>query len=203
MRAGLRNVNTQAYGATMEHKPPRLSRDDWILAGFRALVAGGRDALRVEPVARMLGATKGSFYWHFKGPADWQAAMLGYWEEFAFTRIVQALDGLPAGEARLRGVIGLATAARDPSYGGLQGEPALRDWARYDAQVAACVARIDAARVDWLALEFTAAGADAGLARVFYAGLLGLEAMQVDAPGTAADLNRVLDRILGKSGGGN
>jgi AcrR family transcriptional regulator len=184
----------------MNLTPPkaRLTRDDWILAGFRALAAGGRDALRVEPVARALGATKGSFYWHFTGPAEWQAAMRGYWEEFAFTRIVQALDGLPAGEARLRGVIGLATEARDPSYGGVQGEPALRDWARYDGDVAACVERIDAARVAWLASELVAAGADGGLARVFYAALLGLQAMQVDAAGTVADLERLLDRLLGK-----
>jgi AcrR family transcriptional regulator len=210
MRAALRDVNTDAYGATMEHKPAppkapaprplRLSRDDWILAGFRALVTGGRDGLRVEPVARALGATKGSFYWHFTGPADWQAAMLGYWEEFAFTRIVDALQELPAGAARLRGVITLATESRDPSYGGVRGEPALRDWARYDAAVAASVARIDAARVGWLAGELTAAGADAGLARGFYAALVGLQAMLVDAGATAAALNGLLDAMLGEGG---
>ena len=177
-------------------KAPRLTREDWILAGFRALVAQGRDGLRVEPVARALGTTKGSFYWHFAGPADWQAAMLAYWEEFAFVRIVQALECEVPGEARLRGVITLATETRDPSYGGLQGEPALRDWARYDAAVAACVARIDAARVAWLAGELGAAGADAGLARVFYAALLGLQAMLVDAAATAADLNALLDGML-------
>lgn len=198
MRHGLRAVNTQAYGATMEAPlaKARLTRDDWILAGFRALVAGGREGLRVEPVARALGATKGSFYWHFAGPADWQAAMLAYWEEFAFARIVQALEGLPAGEARLRGVITLATQTRDPSYGGIRGEPALRDWARYDAGVATCVARVDAARVGWLASELTAAGADAGLARAFYAALLGLQAMLVDEAGTAADLNALLAAML-------
>ncbi len=198
MRHGLRAVNTQAYGARMEAPlaKARLTRDDWILAGFRALVASGRDGLRVEPVARALGATKGSFYWHFVGPADWQAAMLAYWEEFAFMRIVQALEGLPAGAARLRGVITLATATRDPSYGGIRGEPALRDWARYDADVAACVARVDAARVGWLMGELTAAGADAGLARVFYAALLGLQAMLVDEAGTVADLNALLAVML-------
>jgi AcrR family transcriptional regulator len=200
----LRRVNTQAYGATMQPtlpKTPRLTREDWILAGFRALVAQGRDGLRVEPVARALGATKGSFYWHFAGPADWQAGMLNYWEEFAFVRIVQALEGLPPGEARLRGVITLATETRDPSYGGLQGEPALRDWARYDAAVAACVARIDAARVAWLAGELTAAGADGGLARVLYAALLGLQAMLVDEAATVAELNALLDAMLGRGAG--
>jgi AcrR family transcriptional regulator len=194
----LRDVNTQAYGAAMRPTLPkaRLTRDDWILAGFRALVAGGRDALRVEPVARALGATKGSFYWHFTGPDDWQAAMLAYWEEFAFVRIVQAVEALPAGEARLRAVITLATETRDPSYGGIRGEPALRDWARYDASVAARVARIDAARVGWLAQELTMAGADAGLARVFYAALLGLQAMLVDEAATTAELNALLDAML-------
>ena len=38
----------------------RLTREDWILAGFRALSTSGTTALRVEPVARVLGTTKGS-----------------------------------------------------------------------------------------------------------------------------------------------
>ena len=75
----------------MDKASQRLGREDWILAGFRALVAGGPEAVRVEPVARGLGLTKGSFYWHFAGLAEWHAAMLAYWEARAFSDIVAAL----------------------------------------------------------------------------------------------------------------
>ena len=34
---------------------------------LRALADGGPDAVRVEPLARALGVTKGGFYWAFDG----------------------------------------------------------------------------------------------------------------------------------------
>lgn len=70
----------------------------------------------------------------------------------------------------------------------MAGGPALRDWARYDGTVAACVARVDGARVAWRA-------------RVFYAGLPGLQAMLGEAEATAQDLHRLLDVILGEGDG--
>ena len=39
---------------------------DWLKAARLALLHRGPDAVRVEPLARGLGVTKGSFYWHFK-----------------------------------------------------------------------------------------------------------------------------------------
>src|SRR5260370_1248821 len=44
----------------------RLTRDDWITAALRAIADGGLAAVGVEPLAARLGATKGSFYWHFE-----------------------------------------------------------------------------------------------------------------------------------------
>jgi AcrR family transcriptional regulator len=175
---------------------PRLGREDWILAGFRALVRGGQAALRVEPVARDIGATKGSFYWHFADPGDWHKAMLAYWEDRAFSAIVAALEPVAPGEARLRGVIGMAVANRDPGYGGAMAEPALRDWARYDGRVAAAVIRVDQARVDWLAAEFRAAGCTGDVALPLYAALVGLAAMNSAADQTSDSLNRLLDALL-------
>ena len=48
----------------------RLTREDWARAGFLAFVEAGLDAVVVEQVARRIGATKGSFYWHFGGRDD-------------------------------------------------------------------------------------------------------------------------------------
>ncbi len=44
----------------------RLSRQDWIDATLRELASVGVRGVSVERLAKDLGATKGSFYWHFK-----------------------------------------------------------------------------------------------------------------------------------------
>jgi AcrR family transcriptional regulator len=56
-----------------------LTRDDWAAAGLSALVKGGPDAVRIEPVAARLGTTKGSAYWHFADRADLLRAVLDLW----------------------------------------------------------------------------------------------------------------------------
>src|SRR5262245_28498032 len=76
----------------------RLDRDDWIYAARRALLKGGPDAVRVEPLARTLRVSKGSFYWHFKNRQELLEYLLREWEEekgsiFALlTRSPQGLD---------------------------------------------------------------------------------------------------------------
>lgn len=42
-----------------------LSAEQWAMAALDAMAAGGLEAVAVEPLARRLGVTKGSFYWHF------------------------------------------------------------------------------------------------------------------------------------------
>ncbi len=175
----------------------RLGREDWILAGFRALSAGGVGGLRVEAVARGLGATKGSFYWHFTDPTDWRAAMLDYWEEAAFRGIITALQAVPAGAARLHALARIAaTKGHDPSHGGTAAEPALRDWARYALDVADAVRRVDTGRIAFVAECFQDVHADGrdctSHARVFYAAYLGLQLLQ-GAP--EADVSALLDLI--------
>jgi AcrR family transcriptional regulator len=57
----------------------QFGREDWIAAGLAALAGGGAAAFRVERVAREMGVTKGSFYWHFRDRAAWRDAVLAYW----------------------------------------------------------------------------------------------------------------------------
>src|SRR6516165_2296438 len=60
---------------------PHLDRRTWALAALEAMAEGGVAAVAVEPVARRLGATKGSFYWHFKDRAALVEAALSLYEE--------------------------------------------------------------------------------------------------------------------------
>ena len=63
------------------NKAARLDAAAWIAAAFDALAEGGIDAVRVEPLAKALGITKGSFYWHFADRRALLDAMLDAWAQ--------------------------------------------------------------------------------------------------------------------------
>ncbi|MEC7490636.1 MAG: TetR/AcrR family transcriptional regulator [Pseudomonadota bacterium] len=56
-----------------------LTREDWISGAWNMLGEGGLDGVRIEPLARRLGVTKGSFYWHFKDRQELLDALLDLW----------------------------------------------------------------------------------------------------------------------------
>ena len=80
----------------------RLSADDWAVAALGALAGGGLSAVAVEPLAARLGATKGSFYWHFAGREALVAATLERWERTATEDVIAAIGVEPDLAARLR-----------------------------------------------------------------------------------------------------
>lgn len=57
-----------------------LTIQDWAEAALESLATGGLEALAVEPLARKLGVTKGSFYWHFANREALLRAALELWE---------------------------------------------------------------------------------------------------------------------------
>lgn len=58
-----------------------LSAADWARAALETMAAGGMEAVAVEPLARRLGVTKGSFYWHFANREALLRAALELWEK--------------------------------------------------------------------------------------------------------------------------
>jgi AcrR family transcriptional regulator len=79
----------------------RLGKSEWLRAARLALLHGGPGAVRVEQLARTLGATKGSFYWHFKDRNEILEALLREWEEETTALTAQALEKPAAREALL------------------------------------------------------------------------------------------------------
>lgn len=84
----------------------QLTREDWAVAAAAALAAGGVAAVAVEPIAARLGATKGSFYWHFANRDALLRAALEHWERQHTEVILAEIDGA-GGDAlsRLRSLI--------------------------------------------------------------------------------------------------
>lgn len=84
----------------MERK--RLSAEDWVAAALEALATGGVAAVAVEPLAARLGATKGSFYWHFGGRDALLEAALLRWEHIDTEEVIALVETEPDVRARLR-----------------------------------------------------------------------------------------------------
>lgn len=124
----------------------RKSREAWIEAAVDLLGEGGVDKVRVEPLARRLGVTKGSFYWHFEDRAALLDAMLQAWEQTGTEAVIEAVERTGAGP-RERATRLWSLTVSDPR---LTSELAIRDWARRDDDVAARVRRVDDRRMSYL-----------------------------------------------------
>src|SRR3954449_5662571 len=111
-----------------QEKPARLDAEAWIAAAFDALAEGGVDAVRVEPLAKALGITKGSFYWHFADRRTLLDAMLNTWAQGRIAAIREQATARGAPNAVLGDLADLYT--RHANLRGLTIELAIRSLAR-------------------------------------------------------------------------
>ena len=86
----------------------RLSPDDWAAAALAAIARGGLDAVVVEAIAKELGATKGSFYWHFKNRDALIEAALELWEQRTTEVVIGELEREADPAERLRKLLSYA-----------------------------------------------------------------------------------------------
>jgi AcrR family transcriptional regulator len=79
----------------------RLSAEDWEDAALNLIAEQGVGALAVEALARQLGVTKGSFYWHFRTREALLQAALERWEQFGEREIISQIEAIADPRARL------------------------------------------------------------------------------------------------------
>ncbi|TWI06320.1 TetR family transcriptional regulator [Luteimonas cucumeris] len=88
--------------AVKSERSGRLSAEDWAQAALDLIAEQGVAAVAVEPLARRLGVTKGSFYWHFPSRDALLAAALERWEHVEQELVFGKLEAVPDPRARLR-----------------------------------------------------------------------------------------------------
>jgi AcrR family transcriptional regulator len=136
--------------------PPRqrLTAADWAGAALEALSRGGVDAVAVEPLASRLGATKGSFYWHFKDRESLVQAALDLWEQQQTEAVIGGLSRLGGPADRLRALVDLVL-----THPGEEEDPvvALSRDVRHPA-VAAALERVTRRRIDYIAAQLAELG---------------------------------------------
>ena len=81
---------------------PALSAQDWVRGALRMIARDGVAAVAVEPLARELGITKGSFYWHFASRDALIHAALKAWEADQGRDVVARYEGIADSRQRLR-----------------------------------------------------------------------------------------------------
>lgn len=80
----------------------RLSAEDWENGALDMIAEEGVNALAVEALARRLGVTKGSFYWHFRTREALLKAALVRWEARDEHELQNHIVSIGEPRARLR-----------------------------------------------------------------------------------------------------
>ena len=167
----------------------QLTADDWIRAGLKALAKSGFTALKADPLAKTMGVSRGSFYWHFADLGAFHAAILKRWREIAAEQIIADVEA--ASDEPLKALLRRSFGAR------LDLERAVRNWAAFDAAAQAAVRAIDRRRLDYIEALLQRRGFSAAIAQaraqILYWTFLGF-ALSGPQP-SAARLQGLLDEI--------
>jgi AcrR family transcriptional regulator len=174
----------------------RLSRDSWINAALELLLQSGPDAVAVQPIARQLGTTKGSFYWHFASRDDLLRATLERWEAAAADDVIASVEAR-AGDPRKKAeaLVEEVTTGRRP------GELMLLAGTDHP-DVAAAVERVARRRIEYLARLLRSSGLTPAAAQrralLAYTAYLGQALLAASAPGLLPDSARGRRALAGE-----
>ena len=157
---------------------PRLTRDDWLDASFKAVVAGGVDNVRVLAIADDLGVTRGSFYWHFADRADLIGALLARWRERELEQDQRlSADSSPDPQADLERLLEAVLAHAGADLENMRFELALRSFGRRNPALATMLVEVDQVRMNLFEQKFLRLTGNphtaSELASLFYLAIVG------------------------------
>ncbi len=178
----------------------RLSREDWAQSALEAIAEGGVSAVSVERLATRLGATKGSFYWHFSAREQLIEAALDRWEQRSTLDVIAEVEAKGGtAEERLRR---LFVRVFDPST--LTGADVSLLSHMDEPVIAAALERVTAARLRYITGLMRGCGLPAAAARrraVFaYSAFIGHLHLKRSSPdlirGAVGSVSRYADEVI-------
>ncbi|MCM5682788.1 TetR/AcrR family transcriptional regulator [Schlegelella sp. S2-27] len=191
----------QPSAATAEQPRISLTPERWIECATALLVDHGIDAVRVDVVAKTLGVTRGSFYWHFKDRDDLLLHMLETWRNAATEQIIQRFEKVQSDpRALVKELLSLPFRGRAAERAA-RIELAIRAWARSDPMARQALDDVDSRRLSYIAQCFSALGFGIAEARSRAFILYGYEVAEslLHSQGTAsqkADRSALIERLL-------
>jgi AcrR family transcriptional regulator len=170
----------------------QLSAKDWLDQGLKVLAERGFTALKAEPLAKAMGVSRGSFYWHFADISAFHAAILKHWREVAAEEIIADVEAAAANDNPLPLLLRRVFGER------LKLENAVRSWARFDPLARSAVQAIDRRRLSYVESLLSASGLSPDVARaraqILYWAFLGFALS--DTPLPRARQRAALDELL-------
>lgn len=134
----------------------QLNRDDWLNAALETLDEKGIESVKILPLSKKLGVTRGSFYWHFEDREDLLKNMLEFWELELTDRVVERAKQL--GESAREQLVEVARdvlVLRQNRY-----DTAIDAWALFDERAEKCMKRVARKRLRFLTGLFERVGFD-------------------------------------------
>jgi AcrR family transcriptional regulator len=122
----------------------QLSAKDWVDQGLKTLTQDGFTALKAEPLAKAMGVSRGSFYWHFADIGAFHAAILARWRDVAAEQIIANVEAASKDQNPLTLLLRRVFSER------LTLENAVRIWATVDPLARAAVQAIDQRRLGYV-----------------------------------------------------
>jgi AcrR family transcriptional regulator len=161
MGCALAAVNTDMYGGLSQvgTMAEQLSAKDWLDLGLETLAERGFTALKAEPLAKAMGVSRGSFYWHFADISAFHAAVLAHWRDVAAEQVIANV------EASAKDNDPLPLLLRRAFGGRLRLENAVRTWASVDPLARSAVQAIDRRRLSYIESLFQKSGFSTDAAR--------------------------------------
>jgi AcrR family transcriptional regulator len=170
----------------------QLSARDWLDRGLRTLATQGFSALKAEPLAKAMGVSRGSFYWHFADIDAFHTAILKVWREIAAEAIISNIEAASADADPL------ALLLRRVFSEKLALERAVRNWAAFNAAARGAVQAIDRRRLDYVEGLIRARGVTPDLAQaraqILYWAFLGYALS--DRPLSKAQRDAVIEELV-------
>lgn len=150
-------------------KVSRIDAATWMEAALGLLADGGIAAVRVEPLAEMLGVTKGAFYSRYATRDELLGAMLDYWRQESTVEVLAVFAAInESPEERLQRLL-LVPFRRPDVKDRARLEMGIRIWAHRDGRAAATMREIDTYRLHYVqsVLEANGLCAEQAGARAF------------------------------------
>ncbi|MEO3757384.1 TetR/AcrR family transcriptional regulator [Mycobacterium sp. B14F4] len=159
----------------------------WTQAALAALRRGGPAAVRVEAIARTLGVSKGSFYWHFTDRKALVEAVIAEWEAQSTAAIIAESERGATADEKLRRLLATVSTTFDRAQP--PGELLLYLQAEQEG-VTASVERVVGRRLDYVTDLLVELGADRREARrratLALTVTVGMHQLHIGAPGVMA-----------------
>ena len=131
-----------------------LTRDDWLAGAMELLRERGVGGVRILTLAQRMGASRGSFYWHFRDLADLLEGMREWWDREMTDRVIRHTETVSGrGAKRLQALGEFVLTSGLNRY-----DTAMRSWAQGDRRTRTVVARVMQKRQRYVTSLFREAG---------------------------------------------